>query len=290
VNCGPRSYFLYIAITYLLYSHCLLYSHTITIFHSIRLFHCLQQTSEIDNLIVSWEQSIWLCCVQVPCCRSQSKARTRHPINCSELSQASGHHLQSYWLLPPLIDIPWFLNWGKTLLLYSSYLPLGVPNWTVKSYQHLTASVDYSHITPEAGMVMKKASGGDSPLRQGAEKSFWTLPISRRWQRRLAVCFVENWSGGLGFSRRGEYIGRRATSGGGPGAHTMPWRGLGVARAMGLRDLPLAPLRLSFGLRHASGKIGTSTFVSSNSENISCVAFLKHKNNRKRGTGTVASR
>jgi hypothetical protein len=42
------------------------------------------------------------------------------------------------------------------------------------------SKVDYSHITPEAGMVMKKASGGDSPLRQGAEKSFWTLPISRQ--------------------------------------------------------------------------------------------------------------
>jgi hypothetical protein len=27
-------------------------------------------------------------------------------------------------------------------------------------------------------MVMKKASGGDSPLRQGAGKSFWTLSIS----------------------------------------------------------------------------------------------------------------
>jgi hypothetical protein len=40
--------------------------------------------------------------------------------------------------------------------------------------------VDYSHITLEAGMVMKKASGGDSPLQQGAGKSFWTLPISRR--------------------------------------------------------------------------------------------------------------
>jgi hypothetical protein len=25
-------------------------------------------------------------------------------------------------------------------------------------------------------MVMKKASGDDSPLRQGAGKSFWTLP------------------------------------------------------------------------------------------------------------------
>jgi hypothetical protein len=26
-------------------------------------------------------------------------------------------------------------------------------------------------------MTMKKTSGGDSPLRQGAGKSFWTLPI-----------------------------------------------------------------------------------------------------------------
>jgi hypothetical protein len=48
-------------------------------------------------------------------------------------------------------------------------------------------------------MVMKKASGGDSPLRQGAGKSFWTLPISRQRRRWLAVCFVENWSGPLGF-------------------------------------------------------------------------------------------
>jgi hypothetical protein len=29
-------------------------------------------------------------------------------------------------------------------------------------------------------MVMKKASGGDSPLQQGVEKSFWTLPISHQ--------------------------------------------------------------------------------------------------------------
>jgi hypothetical protein len=28
-------------------------------------------------------------------------------------------------------------------------------------------------------MVMKKTSDGDSPLRQGAGKSFWTLPIFR---------------------------------------------------------------------------------------------------------------
>jgi hypothetical protein len=48
-------------------------------------------------------------------------------------------------------------------------------------------------------MVMKKAFGGDSPLWQGAEKSFWTLPIShqRRWQ--LAVCFMEIDRALLGF-------------------------------------------------------------------------------------------
>jgi hypothetical protein len=44
------------------------FSHITIAFHSICSFLCLQQTGEIDNLIVSWEQSIWLCCVQVPCC------------------------------------------------------------------------------------------------------------------------------------------------------------------------------------------------------------------------------
>jgi hypothetical protein len=44
------------------------FSHTTIIFHSIRSYLCLQQTGEIDNLIVSWEQSIWLCCVQVLRC------------------------------------------------------------------------------------------------------------------------------------------------------------------------------------------------------------------------------
>jgi hypothetical protein len=38
------------------------------------------------------------------------------------------------------------------------------------------------------------------------------------------------------------------------------------------------------------GKIGGSGFVLFISENISCVAFLKHKNSRKQGTDTVASR
>jgi hypothetical protein len=59
---------------------------------------------------------------------------------------------------------------------------------------------------------------------------------------------------------------------------------VGAARA-GPRPLVVrlapAPLRLIFGLREASVKIGGSAFVSSNSENISCITFLKHKNSRK---------
>jgi hypothetical protein len=37
-------------------------------------------------------------------------------------------------------------------------------------------------------MAMKKTSGGDSPLRQGAGKSFWTLPISGRRRWRIVIC------------------------------------------------------------------------------------------------------
>jgi hypothetical protein len=44
------------------------FSQTTIAFHSIRSFLCLQQTSEIDNLIVSWKECSWLCCVQVPRC------------------------------------------------------------------------------------------------------------------------------------------------------------------------------------------------------------------------------
>jgi hypothetical protein len=69
-----------------------------------------------------------------------------------------------------------------------------------------------------------------------------------------------------------------------------PWlRGQGLGRAALGCGQVLAPLRLIFGLRDASGKIGGSAFVSSNSENISCVAFLKHNYNKKQETDTVVS-
>jgi hypothetical protein len=64
--------------------------------------------------------------------------------------------------------------------------------------------------------------------------------------------------------------------GGGLGAHTRPRCGQGVARAMGVW-LPPSPPSSLLWTPSRIGKIGTSAFVSSNSENISCVTFIKHK-------------
>jgi hypothetical protein len=86
----------------------------------------------------------------------------------------------------------------------------------------------------------------------------------------------------LGFSRRGELIGEREVSGGGPAGLTPWWRGPVAGHATLGCGWLLAPLRLIFGLREAWVKIEGLAFVSSNFENISCVAFLKHKNSKNR--------
>jgi hypothetical protein len=95
--------------------------------------------------------------------------------------------------------------------------------------------------------------------------------------------FQEKLIGSLGFSHQGEYIGVRAASGSGPAGLTPRWRGPGLGCAILGCGQALAPLRLIFGLRDASGKIADLAFVSSNFENIFHVAFLKHKNSKKIG-------
>jgi hypothetical protein len=65
------------------------------------------------------------------------------------------------------------------------------------------------------------------------------------------------------------------------GAHTRAWRNQGVGRATPWFGRLLAALRLSFGLHLHVSKIGTLDFVSSNSENIFYITFLKYKNSRK---------
>jgi hypothetical protein len=94
-------------------------------------------------------------------------------------------------------------------------------------------------------MVTKKTSGGDSPLRQGAGKNFWTLPIlgQRRW--RIAMCFWKI-DRALGFSRRGVFIGEGASSEVDRGDLTHRGRGQGLGRAVLVCGALVAPLRLLF--------------------------------------------
>jgi hypothetical protein len=93
----------------------------------------------------------------------------------------------------------------------------------------------------------------------------------------------------LGFSVGRLLIGEGASSEVDQGLLTMGGRGQGLGHPpCCVGSLwPLSSSRLVLVLR--PGKIGISELASYNSENISYVAFLKHKNSRKQGTGTVAS-
>jgi hypothetical protein len=79
-------------------------------------------------------------------------------------------------------------------------------------------------------MAMKKTSGGDSPLRQGAGKSFWTVPISGRQRRRITM-YSGKVIGYLGFFRRGVFIGEGAASEVDQGALTIGRRSQALGRA-----------------------------------------------------------
>jgi hypothetical protein len=103
----------------------------------IRSFFCLQQTGEIDNLIVSWEQSIWLCCVQVPRCGWQNKALDEAPYKLSRAvaKLASITLAFSYW-----IDIPWFCTEEKLAAIFIKP-SLGVPNGHLLHHYTPTSSL-----------------------------------------------------------------------------------------------------------------------------------------------------
>jgi hypothetical protein len=91
------------------------------------------------------------------------------------------------------------------------------------------------------------------------------------------------------FHREASYR-RRGVVRGGPGWPHHGWARPGAGPrppVVWAASGPPSGSRLVLILR--PGKIRVSELVFSNSENISCVAFLKHKNSRKLGTSTVAS-
>jgi hypothetical protein len=108
-------------------------------------------------------------------------------------------------------------------------------------------------------MAIKKTSGGDSPLRQGAGKSFWTLPISGQRRRRITM-YSRKVIRSLGFSRRGVFIGEGAASEVDLGGLTTGERGPALGRAPWWCGPPVAHLRLLFGSLEASVNFWTFGF------------------------------
>jgi hypothetical protein len=101
-----------------------------------------------------------------------------------------------------------------------------------------------------------------------------------RWRGRSCRTLSRKTPIDLGFGVGRLYIGERQRQRAARGTTPPPRVGKGGTPALGVAA-PWPPLRLSFGPHLASGKIGGSGFISSNSENISYVTFLKHKNSRK---------
>jgi hypothetical protein len=110
----------------------------------------------------------------------------------------------------------------------------------------------------------------------------------RRWRR--CGTFLGETPTDYGFCFGRLYIGGEAVLEGGQGPHTWWWHVQGAPAPPYGVPAPWPPSGSPSDFVLCQGKIEGSGFISSNSENISCVTFLKHKNSRKQGTGTVASR
>jgi hypothetical protein len=131
VNCGPWS-ILYIVFTIYHLLALLTLSQTIIFYHSIRLILCLQQTGEINNLTVSWGKVLG--CVV---CRFHVAAGAKLRPRRGAIYKLSGAVTKlasiNRWklVLSPTGSIILGFIPREDLLLCSSYLPLGVPNWAV---------------------------------------------------------------------------------------------------------------------------------------------------------------
>jgi hypothetical protein len=129
VNCGPQSillhlYYHLLQALFTFRKHYFTSPQTNISFHTVRLILCFQQTSEIDDLTVSWGKVFWLCCVQVPrCCWHRHRA-----INC--LLAPVSNNLQK-WFLSPIGRLNFGFILRENLLLCSSYLPLRFSRWVL---------------------------------------------------------------------------------------------------------------------------------------------------------------
>jgi hypothetical protein len=124
--------FFYIVITVYHLLALFTFSQTTIFYHTIRLILYLQQTGEIDNLTVSWGKVLG--CVV---CRFHVAPGAKLRLRRGAIFEFSGAvvKLASINLRKLVLSPTGSINLGfilrEDLLLCSSYLPLGVPNWEV---------------------------------------------------------------------------------------------------------------------------------------------------------------
>jgi hypothetical protein len=136
-------------------------------YHSICLILCLQQTGEIDNLTVSWGKVLG-CVVWRFHVAAGAKLRPRRGAIyklSGAIAKLASINLRKLVLSPTgSINLGFILR--EELLLCSSYLPLGVPNWAViyTPSRHRDAEEGSRH---RLGVrTPKVVGGGQAPLGQ----------------------------------------------------------------------------------------------------------------------------
>jgi hypothetical protein len=95
--------FLYIAITVLLLLALFTFLYTITFYHSICSILCLQQTGEIDNLIVSWGKVLGCVVCRFHIVASEKLHADKHLSGAIVWSVASGHQPSKVWFFLLLV-------------------------------------------------------------------------------------------------------------------------------------------------------------------------------------------
>jgi hypothetical protein len=127
---------------------------------------------------------------------------------------------------------------------------------------------------------MEMAPGAIPHPGRVLEQRLLSPKIGLRWRRRCGTLSGKT-PIDLGFSHQRLYIGGGATLEGTRGAHTIGWRGQGWNVPPGGVATSWPSSVFALDIVSSRGEIGILGFISSNSENISCVTFLKHKNSRK---------
>src|SRR5215208_5338464 len=117
VNCGPRSYSLHsiqsTAIVFTVFFA--------NIFHSIRLILCYSKPVRLTTSLFRWDKVLGLCCA--------GSALAPESLVLRRITFRD-HQPSTCFMAPTGSIKPWFHTEGN-LLLYASYLPLGVPNGRV---------------------------------------------------------------------------------------------------------------------------------------------------------------